>query len=256
MMSSYDEGLISLDELRSVLSTFAGPPEPVHTAKEHTPRTQRRLALVATVLTAASVIVGSAVAATNWLTGSPAPSTVQSDFGSYPGQLGFTPEPGSAVLVASADANELYATTNAASSYCVVLTTAASAAPLSMGGGDCVPTTTADQPIVAGTFPVSSDTLALAGRVSTPGAASVQVQLPSGAPLKVPIGSSGFFLATFDSAPCQGGDWSPQFVALNASGNPVATSTITVEKTLTSAPSGCWLGSLTSEKAPSVDIAP
>lgn len=254
-MSPYDEGdLVSLDELRSVLTMFAGPPVPAHAAATYTRQRRRRLTLIAGALVAAGVVAGSALAATSWLTGSPAPSSVQSDFGSYPGQLGSGPEVGSAVLVASQGANQLYATTNASGSYCVVLTTAASPAPQSMGGGECVPHETADQPIVAGVFPVSSDTLALAGRVAADGAGSVDVQLPDGTPLTVPIQSSGFFLVTFESKPCQYGDWSPQFVAMNSGGTAVATSTISVEKVLPSAADGCWLAPLTSAKAPSVSI--
>src|SRR5437763_741626 len=73
---------------------------------------RRRLALVALAL--GLLAIGAAVAATttDWLTGSPAPPSVTSDFGSYATQLGFNPEPGHAVQVATDGEMILYATTN------------------------------------------------------------------------------------------------------------------------------------------------
>ena len=61
-----------------------------------------------------------AATATGWLTGSPAPQSVVSDFGTYAPQLGFDPEPGRAVLVAQDGDVILYATTNKQGSYCLV----------------------------------------------------------------------------------------------------------------------------------------
>ena len=64
-------------------------------------RRRRRFVLTSGVVALGAVIVGTAIAATGWLVGSPAPPSVKSDFGSYAPQLGFNPQPGKAVLVAS-----------------------------------------------------------------------------------------------------------------------------------------------------------
>lgn len=223
-------------------------------------RRRRRILLAAAALAAAGVVVGAAVAASGWLTGTPAPQSVKSDFGTYTPQLGFHPQPGNSALVASDGDNDLYATTNTEGSYCIVLSTPLSRPPQSMGGGYCIGTATADQPIVAGVFPASPDSLLLAGRVSVSDATAVQAQLPDGSSRKIQLASSGFFLASIEGKPCQHGTWSPQLLALNSVGTTVAASTITLEEKLAASapavPSACALGMLTSEKAPSVEIKP
>ena len=75
---------------------------------------QRRLVAAAVVaLVAIIALTGVATGGVGWLTGTPAPHSVIADFGTYTPQLGFHPDPGSAVLVASDGDSHLYATTNA-----------------------------------------------------------------------------------------------------------------------------------------------
>lgn len=199
-------------------------------------RRRRRVALLTSVLALAAVVVGASDAATGWLTGAPAPPSVKSDFDSYTPQLGFRPDPGKAVLVASDGDDQLYATTNAEGSYCIVLSTPSLRPPESMGGGYCIGRATAEQPIVAGAFPTTSDTLALAGRISVAGATAVETQLPDGTTRTIPLASSGFFLSSFAGKPCEHGSWSPRLVATSPGGNELAVSTITLEQDLPSDP--------------------
>lgn len=76
------------------------------------PRRRRRLLFPAGLAFAAIAITGAALAASGWLTGQPAPSSVASDFSGYTPQLGFQPDPGNSVLVAQDGDSSLYATTN------------------------------------------------------------------------------------------------------------------------------------------------
>lgn len=217
-------------------------------------RRRRRLMLAAGAIAGSVVVVGVAAAAGGWLTGTPAPQSVKSDFGSYTPQLGFHPDPGASVLVASDGDYQLYATTDAKGSYCIVLSTPSSRPPESMGGGYCISRATADQPIVAGLFGSL-----LLGRVSVAGATAVQVQLPDGATRTIPLASSGFFLARIDAKPCEYGTWSPRFVALGSAGTAVAASTIMVEQSLRTngmVPVACGAGVLASEKAWPVKLSP
>jgi hypothetical protein len=61
----------------------------------------------------------------------------------------------------------------------------------------------------------------------------VSVQLRDGTSRTIPLGTSGFFISNIQGKPCQHGDqygdWSPQLVALNSAGEPVAASTIPLE---------------------------
>lgn len=220
---------------------------------------RRRLLLAAAAAAVALVgVTGVATGAVGWLIGSPAPSSVIADFGTYSPELGFHVQPGKAVQVASDGPDALYATPTAEGSYCIVLSTPRSRPPESMGGGYCIGKSTADQPIVAGLFPAGPDLLLLLGRISVSGATSAEVELPDGTTRTIPLQSSGFFLSAIESKACQNGAWSPQLLALNAEGKTVAASTIPLEGALvlgpTGAVSGCWLGVLTSKKAPSVNI--
>jgi hypothetical protein len=195
-----------------------------------TDRRRRRLLFATSVFALAAVIVGTAVAATGWLVGSPAPRSVRTDFGTYTPQLGFHPQPGDAVLVAKEGGDRLYATTNEEGSYCVILSTPLVRPPESMGGGTCISKATADQPIVAGLFPASPDRLLLAGRISVSGAKSVEVQLPDGATRATPLQSSGFFLLPIESKPCHNGTWSTQLQALAGNGTLIAAKTMLLER--------------------------
>lgn len=217
----------------------------------------RRLVLLGTAIAAAAFAAGAAFAASGWLTGSPAPRSVQSDFGGYTPQLGFDPAAGDAVQVASDGDSQLYATTNTQGSYCVVVSSPSSRPDEAPDGGSCIDQATAGQPIVAGLFQGGAATLLLAGRISVGGATDVTVQLPGGKTRKISLGSSGFFLASIDGKPCQFGNWSPSFTALNADGTAIASSTITLEGTVrgNSLVTGCWMpGTFTAERAPAVAI--
>lgn len=222
----------------------------------------RRRLLMASAAAAIAVIAltGVATGAVGWLTGTPAPQPVVADFGTYSPQLGFHPNPGSAVLVASDGDSHLYATTNAQGSYCVAETTPWAHLAQAPDGGYCIGKQTAEQPIVAGVAAGGPDTLLLEGRIAVAGAVAVRVALPDGVLRTIPLGTSGFFISNIKAKPCQSGDWTSQIVALNAAGTAVAASTITLEKSLarnnTPVDSVCWLVALTSEKAPSVNISP
>jgi hypothetical protein len=195
---------------------------------------RRRLVAVAVVaLVAIIALTGVATGGVGWLTGTPAPHSVIADFGTYTPQLGFHPDPGSAVLVASDGDSHLYATTNAEDSYCIAVSTPWRNLGQEPDGGTCVSKATAEKPIVAGLPSGTADTVVLAGRVAVAGAVSVSVQLRDGTTRTIPLGTSGFFISNIQGKPCQHGDqygdWSPQFVALNSAGKPVAASTIPLE---------------------------
>lgn len=191
---------------------------------------RRRLVAAAVVaLVAIIALTGVATGGVGWLTGTPAPHSVMADFGTYTPQLGFHPDPGSAVLVASDGESHLYATTNAEDSYCIAVSTPSRNLGREPDGGTCVSKATAGQPIVAGLPSGTADSLVLAGRVAVAGAASVSLTLPDGSSRSIPLGTSGFFISNIQGRPCQYGDWSPQLVALNAAGKTIAASTIPLE---------------------------
>ena len=192
-------------------------------------RRRRHLVLLTSALTAAGIIVGGAIAATGWLVGSPAPPSVKSDFGSYAPQLGFHPDPGTAVLVAQEGSDQLFATTNSEGSYCVVASTAWKRPGTNPDGGTCISKEMADKPIVAGFVAGTANVHVFAGRVSVSGVASIKLPLPDGSTRTIPLGTSGFFLTSIEGQPCQSSDWSPQIEALSEAGTVVAASTITLE---------------------------
>ena len=227
-------------------------------------RTMLATAVVALALPALALsgIPGSLV---GWLTGSPAPPSVVADFGTYAPQLGFQPDPGSSLLVATAGDSQLYATTNAEGTYCVVASAPWKRPDQNPDGGYCVGEKTAAQPIVAGIVGGSSTTdnagnltLLVAGRISVAGAASVNITLPDGSTSNVKLGSSGFFLSEVPTQLCASGDWSAKLDALDAQGNQLVGSTITLEHVikLSDGRTACWLPPLTSEAAPSVHVGP
>jgi hypothetical protein len=228
---------------------------------------RRRIAVLAIAL--GLLGIGTAVAATTgWLTGSPAPPSVVADFGSYTPQLGFHPDPGSSVLVAEAGDSQLYATTNAEGSYCVVASAPWKRPNQNPDGGTCVGERTAAQPIVAGIVGGSPTdinrnlTLLVAGRISVPGATSVNLSIPDHSIRNVKLGSNGFFLTNVETQLCRGGDWVAKLVALDAQGRELTQSTIMLEHSIN--PSGthgakfavCQLPGFTSEAAPAVHIGP
>ncbi|HEY7421052.1 MAG TPA: hypothetical protein VH541_03500 [Gaiellaceae bacterium] len=209
----------------------------------------RRVVLTVGVLVAtAALAAGAYAAATDWLTGSPAPPSVRADFGSYTPQLGFHPDPGNAVLVAQEGNDQLYATTNAEGSYCIVASTPWKRPQTSPDGGTCIPKRWSDEPIVAGFVAGSATAQVLAGRISVKGATSVRLSLPDGSMRTVPLGTSGFFLTSVGGKPCQSKEWSPQIEALARDGTAVAASTIALEEEVASHGKrvgfACWLAGL------------
>lgn len=193
-------------------------------------RRRRRLVLLTGAIAASVVVVGVAAAASGWLTGTPAPESVKSDFGSYTPQLGFHPQPGSAVLVASDGDSRLYATTDAEGSYCIAVSTPWRDLAEEPDGGTCISKATSEQPIVAGLPAATADEVVLAGRVSVAGAVSVALTLPDRTSRTVPLGSSGFFITNIQGTDCEYGSWTPRLIALDSSGTPVAATTIQLER--------------------------
>lgn len=199
--------------------------------EEKNPRWPRRrsakFALVAAAFGVSAAIASLAIAGTGWLTGEPAPPPVVTDFEAYTPQLGFHPDPGSAVLVAKDDQVKLFATTNREGTYCLDLTAPWKPAT-TLDGGTCVPPATASAHFIAGIAgggPLSEQgmPLVVVGRVADPDARSVQFALPNGSTATRPLGSSGFFVAGVTvQAPCANGGWRSTFSALDANGNAVA----------------------------------
>jgi hypothetical protein len=227
-------------------------------------RRRQKIVIAAALLFAATAIAGIAVAADGWLTGQAAPPSVVADFGSYRPQLGFRPDPGSAVLVAEDGGSSLYATTNAEGSYCVVASAPWKRPATLPDGGSCVGKPTAAQPFVAGVVggspsdPAGNVTLLVAGRINLPGAAQVSFDSPTGEPISRPLGPNGFFLAAVPATLCQNGTWTPTFVAHDASGRTLGSSAITIEQPieLSGNQIACWLVPITSAQAPSVELQP
>ncbi len=207
---------------------------------------RRRVAALAIVV--GLLVIGTAVAATaNWLTGSPAPKSVVSDFGSYTPQLGFNPDPGSAVLVAEDSDVSLYATTNKQGSYCLVASAPWKRPSRLPDGGTCIPPAQAAAPLIAGLVGAASSQSAdeemylIAGRTADPEARTIRFTDPNGDPITRAIGSSGFFIATVRTAgsACQNGDWNATFSVLGADGKERTHATITLGFTHSDSPGVC-----------------
>lgn len=175
-------------------------------------------------------VIGSAAAATSWLTGSPAPPVVVSDFESYAPQLGFRPNSGGAVLVAADSGALLYATTNDRGSYCLLASTSWKRPGALGDGGSCVAPAHASAPLVAGVLGLSSpqSTVVVAGRTTDPEARQARFAGPDGRTLVRPIGASGFFVASVDApgSPCANGDWAPELTVLGADGAELSRETV------------------------------
>jgi hypothetical protein len=206
---------------------------------------RRRVALLSLAL--GLFVIGTAVAAmTDWLTGSPAPNSVVSDFGSYAPQLGFNPEPGHAVLVAQDGDISLFATTNKQGSYCLIASAPWKRPSKLPDGGTCIPPAQAAAPLVAGLVGASSSpggqqTYLIAGRTTNPEARAIHFSDPTGTPITRTIGSSGFFIASVrtDKSACANGDWRPTFSLLGANGEQRASITITLGSASPASPGVC-----------------
>lgn len=210
----------------ALLERVLASPRAEETPRRHL-RRSAKFALVAAAFGVSAAIASLAIAGTGWLTGEPAPPPVVTNFQSYTPQLGFHPDPGSAVLVARDDQVRLYATTNREGTYCLDVTSPWKPAT-TRDGGTCVPQATASAKFIAGIAsggPLTGQGLPLvvAGRIVDPAARSVQFTLPDGDTLTRPLGSSGFFVASVTvPALCANDGWRTTFTALDADGDAVA----------------------------------
>jgi hypothetical protein len=193
-----------------------------------------RFALLATAVALSAISAGIAVAATGWLNGEPAPPAVVTNFEAYTPQLGFHPNPGSAVHVAQDGDISLYATTNKEGTYCLDVTSPWKSSQ-TLDGGTCVPAATASGDLIAGLLGGSRNgqaggqtTLVVGGRISDSTARTIRFTGPAGEVISRPVGSSGFFIAgvSTQAQPCASGDWTSTFTALDASGKELAQETI------------------------------
>ena len=197
---------------------------------------RRRVVALALAVALGLLVMGTAVAkTTDWLTGTPAPKAVVSDFGTYAPQLGFNPEPGRAVRVAVDGDTILYATTNKQGSYCLIASAPWKRPSKLPDGGTCIAPAQASAPLIAGLVGAKSgtdeqQTYVIAGRTTDPEARTIRFSDPSGATVTRPIGSSGFFIATIrsETSACANGDWRPTFSVIGADGQQRSTDAITL----------------------------
>jgi hypothetical protein len=202
-------------------------------------RRRRRFVLTSGVVILGAVIVGTAIAATGWLVGSPAPPSVKSDFGSYAPQLGFNPQPGKAVLVASSGDYQLYATTNKQRGYCVLVSAPWKRPGPHGEGGDCSSRQQASVAFWAGIggvagAPHNGMRLVIDGRIREAKAASLRFNAPNHHTLNVPVGTSGFFIVgiTTRASWCQIANWNPQVAILDGNGHQLTTAKARIGRNL------------------------
>jgi hypothetical protein len=199
-------------------------------------RKRKRLKIAAATVAISALTAGAAVAASTLLSGQPAPPDVVSDFGSYAPGLGFHPNPGQAVEVASDGDATLYATTNQEGSYCLILSTPWKRPGTLPDGGSCLPSAQADLPLTAFTAGARTDqstnetTFVVDGRASDPNTATISFASPTGSTITRPVGSDGFFVAevTVAGSACNVGTWTPTVQALDGNGNNLASATETL----------------------------
>ncbi|HEY5694166.1 MAG TPA: hypothetical protein VIR14_06625 [Gaiellaceae bacterium] len=208
---------------------------------------RRRLVLATAAFATAAAIAGAAVAAPGWLTGSPAPANVQSDFGSYSSQLGFNPQPGQAVLVASNGDYQLYATVNRQGGICTLVSSPWNRPGANGDGGDCSANTPDSSAFWAGiggtaSAPDHATTVALYGHTTEASAASVQFDTPSGDTLSAPVSASGFFIigTTLPGSLCDWSNWTSRFTVLDGGGQQLSSASVVLfpGATKTSLPGG------------------
>ena len=225
------------DLVRELLAPYARV-QPVTLRRRPTRRWRRRFVLVAVALGLTGVIATVAVAGTGWLVGSPAPPDVKSGFGSYATQLGFNPQPGQAVLVASSGAYQLYATANTQGGLCTLVVTPWRPAS-AHEGGECtaaqgLPESSKFYASTGGQSALvdNASTVVVYGHTSDAGASSVQFDGPSGAPVTAAVGKGGFFIVgttvTGGGIGCGNGGWDPTFHVLDATGQQLSAWTVTL----------------------------
>ena len=212
------------------------------------------LVVLGVALALGSAAAGLAIAAGGWLSGEPAPPAVVTDFQAYTPQLGFHPDPSSAVLVAKDGPIRLYATTNREGTYCLVLESPWRSAR-TLDGGTCVPEPIASGQFIAGLIGAATQserrsTLVVGGRIADTSARAVRFTGPNGDRILRRVGTSGFFVAAVSTQwPCANGNWTSTFKALDGQGHQVAQLTIPLTQT-TSRPGarigGCLLSFLRS----------
>ena len=202
-------------------------------------RRRRRFLLATSAVALGAVIVGTAIAATGWLVGSPAPPSVKSDFGSYAPQLGFNPQPGKAVLVASNGEYQLYATTNKQRGYCILVSAPWKRPGPHGEGGDCSSEQQASVAFWAGIGGVAGARqngmrLVIDGRTREVNAASLRFDTPDHQTVNAPVGTSGFFIVGIRTRAswCQIAKWNPQVAVLDGTGHQLTTAKATIGRNL------------------------
>jgi hypothetical protein len=202
-------------------------------------RRRRRVLFATSAVALAAVIVGTAIAATGWLVGSPAPPRVKADFGSYAPQLGFNPQPGKAILVASNGAYQLFATTNKQGGYCILVSAPWKRPGPHGEGGDCSSRQQASVAFWAGfggvaPAPGKGMRLVIDGRTREARAATLRLATPGKQIVTVPVGSSGFFIVgvTTHMSWCQIAQWNPKVAILDSTGHQLTTATARIGRSL------------------------
>jgi hypothetical protein len=193
-------------------------------------RPRRVLLLLAAV---AAIVTGVAAAAATWLAGEPAPPSVISDFNSYSTQLGFHPQPGKAVLVATDNDISLYATLNEEGSYCVIVSEPWKR-PATLGdGGSCIPPAQASSPLTAWLLGVSAPdadgkrTYVFAGRVADDRAQTIRVVAPGEIAVERHTGEGGFFVGAMHlRRPCSSDSPTATVSALSQDRRELASKTV------------------------------
>jgi hypothetical protein len=222
------------DETLNMILSDPGPRVSSRTPSMRRGRLLVVVMLVLAVLVVPTYAIGRAVIK-GWLGGEPAPESIVHNFRSYTPQLGFHPEPGKAVRVASDGAFTLYATSNDRGSYCVATSTP--------DGGICIRPNVAAAPLIAGIMPGDPGradarrTILVAGRVKEAGAEQIAFTDPDGATVTRRIRVGGFFLAALPTGEpnpgepvyaCKNGDWTPIFRAIGRAGEELLTAQITL----------------------------
>jgi hypothetical protein len=221
-----------------------------HESRPRAARRHRIRLLVTAALALGAVSAGLAIGATGWLSGEPAPQAVVTDFEAYQQnggpQLGFHPDPGSAVLVAQDGDISLYATTNQEGTYCLILDGPWGSATRPPGG-TCFPAFITSEHLIAGMLGGPREqangwaTFVVGGRTDDSTAKTIRFTNPDGEVIERPVGASGFFIARVETQvpqTCAAGGWTPTFTALDANGKEVAEVTIPLMKPATDGRAG------------------
>ncbi|MDQ3866918.1 MAG: hypothetical protein M3304_08840, partial [Actinomycetota bacterium] len=189
-------------------------------------RRKKRLGLALITVAFCTLGGGIALAASSWISGDAAPPEVAEDFAGYRPELGFNPEPANGRRVATDGNVDLFATTNAQGSYCLVVSTPWKRPASLRSGGTCVSRAAAESVVSFGLVAAASHddretTLVLAGRAADPQARTIQLTTPDGDELSRPVGTSGFFVVSLKTVPCADGDWTGPLRILDSDGQTI-----------------------------------